>query len=198
MVMLDPSYIEKGIQALDPIERMVALQTLMCAIRVKERRLKGEDVGKPDVELVNIVAPVLGLRGLAGEDRACAVFDFLIKSNQLGEFESRPVEFEREFKVGGMRIDRLIRHEDGSVTAVEIKPRGVMRDMSHGIGQSLLYAAALVRSGVDAVRPALFIPGPKIDLLAEAARIGGVQYLYSDCSVASIEISMEILKWAEE
>lgn len=196
--MLNPEYIEKGIQALDPIEQMLVLQNLMRAIRLKERKLNGEDIGKPDRELVDIAAPVMGLKGLSGEGRACAVFDFLIKSNQLAEFESAPVSYEREFGVSGMRIDRLIRHEDGSVTAVEIKPRGVMRDMSHGIGQALLYAAALVGAGIDAVRPALFIPGPKIDLLAEAARIGGVQYMHSACSVAAIEISMEILKWAEE
>ena len=196
--MLNHEYIKKGIQALDPIERIIVLQNLMRAIRLKERKLNGEDIGKPDIELVDIVAPVMGLKGLTGEDRACAVFDFLIKSHQLADFESDPVSFEREFAVSGMRIDRLVRHKDGSVTAVEIKPRGVMRDMSHGIGQALLYAAALVGSGMDAVRPALFIPGPKIDLLAEAARIGGVQYIYTDCSVASIEISMEILKWIEE
>jgi hypothetical protein len=198
MAKLDLAYMEKSILALDPIEQMVLLKQFKQAISLKERRINGVEIGPPSTEALDIVDSVLGLRVLAGEDRVCAVFDFLIKSNQLAEFESAPVSFEREFAVSGMRIDRLVRHEDGSVTAVEIKPRGVMRDMSHGIGQALLYAAALVRSGIDSVRPALFIPGPKIDLLAEAARIGGVQYIHTDCSVASIEISMELLKWIEE
>jgi len=29
-------------------------------------------------------------------------------------------------------------------------------------------------------------------------RIGGVKYLYMDCSIASIELVMDLLRWVEE
>ena len=185
-------------RGLEMAERIVTLGFLSQSIRIKESILDGRDVGGVDSHNLEIVRPVRNLSQLSGEPKACVLFDYLMMGGSLGEFESPAVSFEREFSVNGMRVDRLIRHEDGSLTAVEIKPRGVMRDMSHGIGQSLLYAASLVAAGNDLVRPALFIPGPKIELLAEAARIGGVMYLHMDCSIASIELVMDLLRWVEE
>ena len=52
-------------------------------------------------------------------------------------------------------------------------------------------------SGVERVRPALFIPGQRIEILAEAARLGGVQFLHTECSVAAMEVVMEILRRIE-
>lgn len=195
---VDWEAVGEKISSLEIAEQVATVGFLPKSIRLKEAILDGKDVWAVDCDLLDIVRPVRNLNRLSGETKACALFDYLMMGGSLGEFESPAITFEREFSVNGMRIDRLIRHKDGSVTAVEIKPRGVMRDMSHGIGQSLLYAAALVTSGHDLVRPALFIPGPKIELLAEAARIGGVQYLYMDCSIASIELVMDLLKWVEE
>ena len=42
-----------------------------------------------------------------------------------------------------------------------------------------------------------FIPGPRIEILAEAARLGGVQFLHTDCSVAAMEVVADILRWVE-
>ena len=195
---IDWNSIESRLRGLDIAERIVTLGFLSQSIRIKEAILDGKDVGGVDSHNLKTVRSVRTLRQLSGEPKACALFDYLMMGGSLGEFESPAISFEREFSVNGMRVDRLIRHEDGSVTAVEIKPRGVMRDMSHGIGQSLLYAESLVAAGNDLVRAALFIPGPKIELLAEAARIGGVKYLYMDCSIASIELVMDMLRWVEE
>ena len=194
---LDLSWIEKSIRGLEPVERILVLQNFASAIKVKEAKLSGEDIGRADDRLREIVAPVVGLRSKVGEAKACAMFDFSMRAGHFDGFESPVVSFEREFSVSGLRIDRVLHHEDGSVTAVEIKPRGVMRDMSHGIGQSLLYAALMASSGVERVRPALFIPGQRIEILAEAARLGGVQFLHTECSVAAMEVVMEILRWIE-
>lgn len=194
---LDLAWIEKTIRSLDPMERILVLQNFTSAIATKTAKLDGADVGLVDDRLREIVAPVIGLRHQIGEAKACAMFDYSMRAGHFYDFESPAVSFEREFSVSGLRIDRVVRHEDGSITVVEIKPRGVMRDMSHGIGQSLLYAALMASAGHDRVRPALFIPGPRIEILAEAARLGGVQFLHTECSVAATEVAMEILKWVE-
>ena len=195
--MLDHSWVEKAIRGLEPAERFVVLRFFESAIKTREMKLNGADLGGVDDRLRQVVAPVMELSSLVGESKACALFDFSIRAGHFDGFDSPVVSLQREFVVAGFRIDRLLTHEDGSVTAVEIKPRGVMRDMSHGIGQALLYAALLASAGYERVRPAMFIPGPRIDVLAEAARLGGVQFLHTDCSVAATEVVMELLKWIE-
>lgn len=195
--MLNRAWIEKVIRGLEPIERFCVLQYFESAIKAREAKLNGDHLGTVDNHLRDVVSSVAGLRSLVGESKACALFDFSLRAGHFDGFESPVISFEREFIVSGMRIDRLLRHEDGSVTAVEIKPRGIMRDMSHGIGQALLYAALLVAAGHERVSPAIFIPGPCIDVLAEASRLGGVQFLHTECSVAAMEAVMELLKWIE-
>ncbi|HNY42088.1 MAG TPA: hypothetical protein PKJ41_16915 [Bryobacteraceae bacterium] len=194
---LDLRWIEKSIRSLEPIERIIVLQNFASAIKTKQAKLAGEDIGKADDHLREIVSSIVGLRSRIGEGKACAMFDFSLRAGHFDAFESPVVSYDREFNVSGLRIDQVLHHEDGSVTAVEIKPRGVMRDMSHGIGQSLLYAALMAAAGNERVRPALFIPGPRIEILAEAARLGGVQFLHTECSVAATEVVMELLKWVE-
>lgn len=94
-----------------------------------------------------------------GEARVCSIFDALFVLGGLEKyFVSKPVRAQREVQTLAGRVDRLLHHEDGSVTAVEVKDHGYSRDIATGIGQALLYATAL-RETLDAneIRPAIAI-----------------------------------------
>lgn len=118
-------------------------------------------------------------RHLVGEARACAAFDAMTGLGSI-DFASPVSRVEKELRVASLRIDRVVFHDDESVTVVEVKPDGCRRDVSHGIGQALMYAAAAVAAGLaKEVRPALFVSGEADPLIAEACRLGGVTYLVS-------------------
>ena len=189
-----PERIEDPLMSIERIRGSLSLQEKIAAVSLLLTAIAAKENGA-------CCAPV-GFEGLArtaravGEEKACEVFDFHFKTDNF-EFHSSPVSLVREYAVRlGMRVDRLIRHEDGSVTVVEIKPNGSLRDMAHGIGQALLYATALATDEPDTkVTPALFVPGKRNEIIAEACRLGGVNYLYTEESVALLNLMGEIVRW---
>jgi len=127
------------------------------------------------------LAPMARISRLSGEAKACAIFDAMFVLGDISrELGSEVACCKPEVQVAGLRVDRVLYHEDGSVSAVEIKPVGSRRDMVHGVGQALLYAAALIESGEAEVRPVLFVSGERDSLVAEACRLGGVEYVTSE------------------
>lgn len=131
-------------------------------------------------EMEDIFRPLINVAGRHGEDRSCALFDYGIHS---GIFETRlhpGVKASRnEYPLPTGRADRLLEHEDGSFTVVEIKPSGSRRDIAQGLGQSILYASsmrAMLNDNRD-VRPALFVSADHDPEISAACKMAGVIYL---------------------
>lgn len=80
------------------------------------------------------------------EAKTCAIFDYLTLTNSelLHKHFHSPIErLEKEFKLLTGNVDRVAYHNDGSITVVEIKGFGSLRDHAQAIGQVLLYAEAM-------------------------------------------------------
>ena len=101
-------------------------------------------------DLMDARRPLENIRGRIGEDRACALFDYLIKTgNTPAGLHPGVIGLHREYHLPCGRVDRLLEHDDGSFTVVEIKPGGSRRDQSHGLGQSIMYASSMRASRGD-------------------------------------------------
>lgn len=130
-------------------------------------------------QMDDLLAPHANIHGRTNEDRVCAIFDWLIQSESgINGIQNDVVAIHREFRTGAGFVDRLLVHADGTVTVVEIKGPGSRRDHACGLGQALVYAAA-VREEMPKfheVRSALFVGGEHDQWLSSACRVSGVAY----------------------
>ena len=126
-----------------------------------------------------ILSPHANIHGRTNEDRVCAIFDWLIQSDAgIPSLHPGVTGISKEFQTRAGRVDRLLVHSDGTATVVEIKGPGSRRDHACGLGQALVYAAA-VREEMPKfheVRSALFVGGEHDQWLSSACRVSGVAY----------------------
>lgn len=125
------------------------------------------------------VDALLDISYRVGESRVCALFDYLIGSGCLdGRFHAGITAIGKNVRLPCGFADRVLHHGDGSLTVVEVKQRGSRRDHACGIGQALVYAAALreVASATD-VHPALVVSGNHDRWIADACATAGVAYI---------------------
>ena len=132
------------------------------------------------LEMEDIFRPLTNIVGRHGEDRSCALFDYAIQKGLFDDALHPGVNTSRrEYLLPAGRADRLLEHEDGSFTVVEIKPSGSRRDIAQGLGQAILYASSM-RSALNDnrdVRPALFVSSDYDPEIASACKMVGVAYL---------------------
>lgn len=134
-------------------------------------------------EINDIFGPLVNIAGRVGEDRSCALFDYAMASGGMhfsGDLHPGVIRSTREFQLPIGRVDRLLEHDDGSFTTVEIKPSGSRRDIAQGLGQAVMYAAAMRITLNDErdVRPALFVSSNHDPYIAAACDMAGVTYLH--------------------
>lgn len=113
------------------------------------------------------------------EDRVCAIFDWLILSEAgIPSLHQGVTSVRKEFQTKAGRVDRLLVHSDGTATVVEIKGPGSLRDHACGLGQALVYAAAVREEMPEfqEVRSALFVGGEHNQWLSSACLVSGVAY----------------------
>ena len=133
------------------------------------------------VRLQEMAWPMENIRGRIGKDRASALFDYLILTGkEPAGLHPGVTAMRREYQLPCGRVDRLLEHDDGSFTVVEIKPLGSRRDQAHGIGQAILCAASMRAARQDGadVRAALFIAAPYDSEIENACKSVGIEYIY--------------------
>lgn len=131
-------------------------------------------------EMEDVFRPLTNTVGRIGEDRSCALFDYGIRGGMFDDRLHPGVSTsKKEHQLPAGRVDRLLEHDDGSFTVVEIKPSGSRRDIAQGLGQSILYASSMrsVLNDNRDVRPALFVSSDYDTEIAEACKMAGVAYL---------------------
>lgn len=132
-----------------------------------------------EAEMGALFSPLLNTKGRILENKACAIFDYMVASNEpLAGLHPGIVEVKKEMRLPCGHADRVLYHEDGTITAVEIKARGSRRDHVCGLGQALMYATALreITKSPD-VRSVLFVAGESDPWVAGACASAGVGYI---------------------
>ncbi len=130
------------------------LATVICPGGLPSQKVVAEKIADRDAESACILRA-------KREALICAVFDKNLRSGNIDRlFFSEPVRFEREVRLPCGNADRIIEHADGTLTVVEVKAAGSRRDHAQGIGQVLLYAAAVrATRDVQDVRGMLVVGG---------------------------------------
>lgn len=122
------------------------------------------------------------IAGRMNEDKTCAIFDLMVLSEDsyiVDHLHADIVSMRKEVRLPCGNADRVLHHADGTLTVVEIKARGSRRDHACGLGQALVYAAALRgETGAVDVRAAIFVGGEKDAWIASACASTGVTYLH--------------------
>ncbi len=144
------------------------------------------------------IIEILGMR--AADSRAilrtkrealiCAVLDRKLRNGQLDSlYSSEPIAFEREVRLPCGNADRIIRHADETLTVVEVKAAGSRRDHAQGIGQILLYTAAVraIRDAKD-VRGMLVVGGKPDEWIESACKQAGIEYVV----ITNYETELEV------
>jgi len=131
-------------------------------------------------EMEDVFLPLTNIAGRHGEDRSCALFDYGIRKEMFDDRLHPGVDtVKKEHQLPAGRVDRLLEHDDGSFTVVEVKPSGSRRDIAQGLGQAILYAASMrsILNDNRDVRPALFVSSDYDHEIAGACKMAGVAYL---------------------
>lgn len=122
----------------------------------------------------------------------CAVLDKNLRNGRLDRlYHSDPIAFEREVRLPCGNADRIIRHADGTLTVVEVKASGSRRDHAQGIGQVLLYTAAVrATRDVKDVRGMLVVGGDPDEWIASACKQAGIEYVVITHFEADLEVQI--------
>lgn len=162
--------------------KLVTIAKLLSSIHLEDGNVASAGMREKIGEINDIFGPLANIAGRVGESRSYALFDYAMANGGLhfsDVLHPGVIRSTREFVLQVGRVDRLLEHEDGSFTTVEIKPSGSRRDAAQGIGQAVMYAAAMriaLNDGRD-VRPALFISSDHDQYIAAACDMAGVTYL---------------------
>lgn len=125
--------------------------------------------------------PLAAMHLLHGEQRACAMFDWMFSEKLLPEFfmsESGDSACVRELKFrNGKRVDRAVFHSSGTLLIIEIKDACDERSIVAGIGQALWYSSIAELENLNSnIVPVLVVLGEHDDNIARACARGNVEY----------------------
>ena len=148
---------------------------------------RGRPIANPEAaatarQLRKALQPLAWMRDLNGEARGVAVLDTMLRLRMgavLPVLAVPVARIEREYRIAGRYfVDRALFHADGGVTLIEAKDGATPREVVAGIGQALIYKAALERTGghprIDTALAVLHDPDEDI---ARACALAGVVYL---------------------
>lgn len=154
----------------------------MCALREATRGMPivNQESYQEMLKLRAKHAPLARMHLLNGEQRACAVFDWMYENGMLPE--TLPNEGEKYVKElrfsGGRKVDRAIFHKSGQLSIIEVKDACDTRSIVGGIGQALLYAALAEKQFQNTpIVPVLAVLGDTDHDIARACSRGGVEYI---------------------
>lgn len=130
-------------------------------------------------EMKHRIEVMSNVSGRVCENKTCAVFDWIVQLNFSPEdFHPGIVRIQKEYRLPCGMADRVLWHEDGTITVVEVKGPGSRRDHASGIGQVLVYAEGVreVTRAPD-VRTMLCTAGPRDAWIEAACDRAGIRYM---------------------
>ncbi|MEQ6329198.1 hypothetical protein VLF92_12845 [Pseudomonas chengduensis] len=150
----------------------------------------------------NAVARLVEDRGrfLRAEAGVCQLVQVLLEQGQFAEAAGLPaiLHWEREYPLPRGRADFVLFHEDGSITALEVKKAGdEHRAILGAIGQVISYGVQLGYARLPmAIRlmVAADMTGAESLLMSQACAAAGVQWLPLGCMAEHEQPWIEMLE----